>query len=86
MVEHSNGLDLASIVTYDGGESLDLIILIEDIQIPNDYCVKSTVSNNQIEFYVSDGQLPASQGTELIEFSFKNKNYWIEIRSITPLT
>ena len=35
LIEHGNGLDLTSIVTYDGGESLDLIILIEDIQIPN---------------------------------------------------
>lgn len=86
LVEHGNGLDLTSIVTYDGGESLDLIILIDDIQIPNDYSVKSAVSNNQIEFYISDGQLPASKDKELIEFSFNNKNYWIEIQSITPLT
>ena len=86
MVEHGDGLDLTSIVTYDGGESLDLIILIEDIQIPNDYSVRSAVSNNQIEFYISDEQLPTSMDKELIEFSFNNRNYWIEIQSITPLT
>lgn len=86
LVEHGNGLDLTSIVTYDGGESLDLIILIEDIQIPKDYSVKSAVSNNQIEFYISDEQLPTSIDKELIEFSFNNRNYWIEIQSITPLT
>ena len=86
LVEYGNGLDLTSIVTYDGGESLDLIILIEDIQIPNDYSVKSAVSNNQIEFYISDEQLPTSIDKELIEFSFNNSDYWIEIQSITPLT
>lgn len=86
LVKHGNGLDLTSIVTYDGGESLDLIILIEDIQIPNDYSVKSAVSNNQIEFYISNEQLPTSTDKELIEFSFNNSDYWIEIQSITPLT
>ena len=86
LVEHGDGLDLTSIVTYDGGESLDFIILIEDIQVPKDYSVKSAVSNNQIEFYISDEQLPTSKDKELIEFSFNNKNYWIEIQRITPLT
>ena len=86
LIEHGDGLDLTSIVTYDGGKSLDLIILIEDIQIPNDYSVKSAVSNNQIEFYISNEQLPTSIDKELIEFSFNNRNYWIEIQSITPLT
>ena len=86
LVEHGDRLDLTSIVTYDGGESLDLIILIEDIQIPNDYSVKSAVSNNQIEFYISNEQLPTSIDKELIEFSLNNRNYWIEIQSITPLT
>lgn len=86
LVEHGDGLDLASIVTYDGGESLELIILIENVQIPNSYSVKSAVSNNQIEFYISNGQLPASKDNELIEFSFNKKDYWIEIQSITPLT
>ena len=86
LVKHGNGLDLTSIVTYDGGESLDLIIIIEDIQIPNDYSVKSAVSNNQIEFYISNEQFPTSTDKELIEFSFNNSDYCIEIQSITPLT
>lgn len=86
LIEHENGLDLASIVTYNNGESLDFVILIEDIQIPNHYSVKSAVSNNQIECYISDGQLPTSKDKELIEFSVNNKNYWIEIKSIIPLT
>jgi len=86
LVEHDDGLDLTSIVTYNGGKSLDLIILIENIQIPNDYSVRSAVSNNQIEFYISDEQLPTSMDKELIEFSFNKKDYWIEIQSITPLT
>lgn len=86
LIEHSNGLDLASIVTYDAGESLDLIILIKSLQIPNDYSVKSTVTNNQIEFYIFDEQLPTSKDKKRIEFSVNNKNYWIEIKNITPLT
>ncbi len=85
LVEHGDGLDLASIVTYDGGESLDLIILIENIQIPYDYSVKSAVSNNQIEFYIFDRQSPTSKDKELIKFSSNNKDYWIEIKSINPI-
>lgn len=86
LIEIEGRLDLASIVTFDNGDTLDLILLLEDIQIPNNYSVKSAVSNNQIEFYISDGQLPASKDKELIEFSFNKNYYWIEIQSITPLT
>lgn len=85
LIEHGNGLDLASIVTYDSGESLDLIILIEDIQIPNHYSVKSAVSDNQIDFSVYDVQISTSNGNEPIEFSSNNKDYWIVIESIHPI-
>ena len=85
LVEHGDGLDLASIVTYDGGESLELIILIENVQIPNSYSVKSAVSNNQIDFSVYDVQISTSNGNKSIEFSLNNKNYWIVIESIRPI-
>ena len=86
LIEVDGRLDLVSIVTFDNGDTLDLILLLEGIQIPNHYSVRSAVSNNQIEFYISDEQLPASMDKELIEFSFNNSDYWIEIQSITPLT
>lgn len=86
LIEVEDRLDLVSIVTFDGGESLDLVLLIENIQIPYDYSVKSAVSDNQITFSVTDEQMPASNDNEIIEFSSNNKDYWIEIKSITPLS
>ena len=85
LIERNGSLDLASIVTYDGGESLNLVLLIENIQIPYDYSVKSAVSDYKIAFYITDEQIPTSNGTEIVEFSLNNKSYWIEIKSVTPL-
>lgn len=85
LIERNGSLDLASIVTYDGGESLNLVLLIENIQIPYDYSVKSAVSDYKIAFYITDEQIPTSNGTKIVEFSLNNKSYWIEIKSVTPL-
>lgn len=85
LIEHENGLDLTSIVTYDNGETLDLVVLIENLQIPYDYSVKSAVTDNQIAFHISSEQQSTTSNNEIIEFTSDNKDYWIEITSITPL-
>ncbi len=82
LIDVGDRLDLASIVTYDGGESLDLILLVADIQIPYDYSVKSVVSNHQIAFYISDQQLNNSAYKNIVEYSHNNLNYWIGIKHI----
>lgn len=85
LIEDGDRLDLASIVTYDGGESLDILHLIEIIQIPYDYSVKSAVSNYKITFSVFDKQISDSKNNDTIEFSSNNKNYCFVIKNITPL-
>ena len=75
--------DLASIVTYDGGETLDLIPLIKDIQIPNDYSVKSAVSNHTITFFVSNAPINGYDYKDIVEYSYNSLNYWIGIKSIS---
>ena len=85
LIEVDGRLDLVSIVTFDNGDTLDLILLLEGIQIPNHYSVKSAVSNNQIDFSVYDVQISTSNGNKSIEFSLNNKNYWIVIESIRPI-
>lgn len=79
-------MDLASVVTYDGEKTFDLILLVEGIEIPHDYSVKSVVSNLQIAFYISDKQLNASDYKDIIEYSHNNRNYWIGIRQISSPT
>lgn len=85
LIEVDGRLDLVSIVSFDNGDTLDLILLLEGIQIPNHYSVKSAVSNNQIDFSVYDVQISTSNGNKSIEFSLNNKNYWIVIESIHPI-
>ncbi len=83
LINADDRLDLASIVTYDGGETLDLIPLIKNIQIPNDYSVKSIVSNYMITFFISDDSINGCDYKDIVEYSYNNLNYWIGIKSIS---
>lgn len=85
LIEVNGRLDLVSIVTFDNGDTLDLILLLEGIQISNHYSVKSAVSNHQIDFSISNTQISTSNSNEPIEFSLNNKNYWIVIENIRPI-
>ena len=82
LIDTGDRLDLRSVITYNGGLSFDLILLVEDMQIPYDYSVTSTVGDRVISFYVSDKQLNSSEYKEVIEFSHGNLNYWFGIKSI----
>jgi hypothetical protein len=82
LIDTGDRLDLRSVITYNGGLSFDLILLVEDMQIPYDYSVTSTVGDREISFYVSDKQLNSSEYKEVIEFSHGNLNYWFGIKSI----
>ena len=82
LIDTGDRLDLRSVITYNGGLSFDFILLVEDMQIPYDYSVTSTVGDREISFYVSDKQLNSSEYKEVIEFSHGNLNYWFGIKSI----
>ena len=82
LIDTGDRLDLRSVITYNGGLSFDFILLLEDMQIPYDYSVTSTVGDREISFYVSDKQLNSSEYKEVIEFSHGNLNYWFGIKSI----
>ena len=79
-------LDLASIVTYDGGETSDLIILVKDIQVPGEYTVKSTVSDYKITFYISDKLLTGSDYEEIVWCSGDDVIYWFGIKRVHQLS
>lgn len=85
LINNGDCLDLASIVTYDGGESLDLILLVEDLQISHDYSVKSVVSDYRITFCVSDKPIAGSDYKKTVKFSLNNERHWFGIKDITPL-
>jgi hypothetical protein len=85
-IDANEKLDLASIVTYDGGVSLNLIPLIKDVQIPSDYSVKSTVSNHTITLFISDDQINGYDYKDVIEFSYNNLKCWIGIKAINNST
>lgn len=86
LIDVGDRLDLASVVTYDGGETLDLIQIVEDVQILHDYYVKSAVGNRKITFCISDKQLNDSDYKDIIEYSRNNLNYWIGIKDISNFT
>ena len=86
LIATDDRLDLASIVTYDGGETLDLIPLIKDIQIPNDYSVKSAVSNHTITFFVSDDPINGYEYKSIFECSHNKSHYYIGIKTIDDFT
>lgn len=85
LIEVGGKLDLASIVTYDGGKTLELLMLVKDIRIPYDYCLKSAISDHQITISISDKYLSDSNYIEVIEFSSGNTSYWLGVRSISML-
>lgn len=85
LIDTGDGWDLANIVTYDGGETLDLMLLGENIQIERDYTVKSTTSNYQIALYISDKPLSSSDYKQIIEYSHNDTNYWFGIKQTTQL-
>ncbi len=82
LIDVGDRLDLRSIITYNGGMTFDLESLVEDLQIPHDYSVRSLAGDRKISFYVSDKQLNASEYEEIIEYSYNNLNYWFGIKSI----
>ena len=82
LVDTGDRLDLRSVITYNGGESFDFILLVEDMQVLHDYSVTSIVGDRKISFYVSDKQLNSSDFEETFEYSYNNLNYWFGIKSI----
>lgn len=79
IIDTTDGLDLASIVTYDGGETCDIIILKEDINIAKSYCIKSAVSDNYIGFRIFNSQISDGDFYYAIEFTYDDEKYWLGI-------
>lgn len=79
LIQYNDSLDLASIVTYDEGETSDIIILMEDLHINQSYCIKSAVSEYYIGFQIHTSEPKDSILYYIVEFTYNNKNYWFAI-------
>jgi hypothetical protein len=79
VINTNNGWDLASIVTYDKGETSDIIILIKNISLDQSYCIKSAVSENYIGFQVCTAKPQATNLLYLVDFKYNNTDFWIVI-------
>lgn len=79
VVNTKNGWDLASIVTYDEGETSDIIILIKNIDINQSYCIKSAVSEYYIGFQIHSSEPKDTNLYYIVDFTYNNKNYWFVI-------
>lgn len=82
LVDHDGQWDLATMVSYDGGASHDLIIFVKDVQLSSDYSVISDISKYQTDLCVSDTPLSESDYMDVLEFSYNNVNYWIGIKNM----
>ena len=63
IVDTTNGLDLVSIVTYDEGETSDIIVLVENIDTESYYCIKSAVSDFYIGFQINTTKTNTDEST-----------------------
>ena len=79
VVDTKNGWDLASIITYDEGETSDIIILLEDININQSYCIKSAVSEYYIRFQIHTSEPKDTSLYDIVDFTYTDKNYWFAI-------
>lgn len=79
VVDKKNSWDLVSIITYDGGETSDIIVLMEGININQSYCIKSAVSEYYIGFQIYTSAPKDTNLYYIIDFIYNNKNYWFAI-------
>ena len=67
------------IITYDEGETSDIIILLENININQEYCIKSAVSEYYIGFQIHTSNTKDNRLYHIVDFTYNNKNYWFAI-------
>ena len=87
IIDTKDGWDMASIITYDEGETSDIIILQENININQSYCIKSAVSEYYIGFQIHTSNPKDNSLYHIVDFTYNNKNYWFAIDYIggTPV-
>jgi hypothetical protein len=79
IVETPEGMDLTTVVTYDGGETSDLLIIERNMEVGESYCKKSPVSDYYIGFAILENKPKAKTFYHLSKFNFKGSTYWIGI-------
>ena len=81
-----NGLDLVSVVTSDGGKTLDTIVLDSHIDISKPHLIKSVVSNYYIGYRIYTTPINKDDFYNVIEFTYDNQKYLLGIDyvDITP--
>lgn len=79
VVDTGNQLDLVSVVTYDGGETLDIIVLEKNIAISKPYCIKSAVSDYYIGFQIHTSEAKGNDFYYIVDFTYNNTKYWFII-------
>lgn len=87
VIDTKNGWDLASIVTYDEGETSDIIIILENININQSYCIKSAVSEYYIGFQIHTSKPKDNSLYYIVDFTYNSEDYWFAIDYIggTPV-
>ena len=79
VVDTKNGWDLVSIITYDEGKTSDIIILLENINTHQSYCIKSAVSEYYIGFQIYTSKPKDTHLYYIVDFTYNDKNYWLAI-------
>lgn len=79
VVDTKNGWDLVSIITYDEGETSDIIIILENININQSYCIKSAVSEYYIGFQIHTSKPKDNSLYYIVDFTYNNEDYWFAI-------
>ena len=77
IVETPNGMDLTTVVTYDGGETSDLLIIKKNLEVEKSYCLKSPISDYYIGFTIYKNRPFGKDHYHLEKFEFNEDTYWI---------
>lgn len=83
LVVSDNQFDLISIVSYDNGETFDLISIAKSIETGSGYYAKSSVSNYYLSFKIY--QSPSNNWdkfNKVIEFQYNDKTLWFCLECI----
>ena len=79
IIDTGRRLDIASIVTYDKGETSDLLTFQKNVKIGKYYCEKLPVTNYYVGFKIYDEEKNADDVYYVVEFTYDDTKYWLVI-------
>ena len=85
LVDTDNQFDLMSIVSFDNGETFDLVSVEKLIEIDSNYRVKSSVSNYYLKFSIFQSKDNFDNYYKVIEYQSNGQTLWFCLECIEAI-